>query len=832
MRFIHIFISHRKKTKQLANLCACLDDSDLPSDDEATKTVDQLVAESEEDFEHRSVNGSEYMSRSSTPSVPPGFGPPGLGPPGLGPPGFGINHAHPMAASREEPIAKPTSRIVPTSAPFTPGRSTAFIPRAATPLSHVSVPTTPAMPAAVIAIPAAPAVPAVQAAPVVPAVVPEPPVSQAKQDVKALAAKTGLSTTIAAQSAKPALQSEDFPALDSGKGKAVSTPGPKAAPAKTPLPVFTKKVPVLASAQPIPAASKAAEKRAAAALNISVPSKPTPKPVVVSENITVPVVAASAFPPLPASTPGPIVQSPMPRAAPKTLRLTSTTKVETPTAGSATPSSATLAYPASLLPSRQASLVLNARTDRPGTPTSELISDNASITSASISRPNSPPIANRIGSAPVRVNTKSMAKKQRREKGKELTEAEIAAAKVAEPEVEIAPLMGRKKKVKKERTIHSAAGGSTPAVSRPQSPGPAESPSVVQTATANNVEPPTVIKSRKPSLMEPEVKSIAKTVDVRGKDQAKTPVSSVVDLNPSVVEAEEEALDKPIPTPAAVFHDLLSAQIIDDAEGLFLLKPPVVYHRNQDPPIDMQSVNQKLTITPEDRATLLAGLPVHKIADGPNRIMLTPNGDCVRNLTPEEEMRYLDLQSAISEESGATAFVSPKHHANNGFTLIGGRAVPNGPPSFFPIFNSSAPPMDPVSKIQRDEALSYINQYVLPSLSTNSQLEKALNANALDTEILRSTSDSAAWATWGTDPASTNPNNRDGRDGMLGLEHMTAQFAVSGDNRGQPLGNVSLLSLNEAESAMQLARKETDGLEKRLNALIKKNRRLLLGSGH
>jgi CCR4-NOT transcription complex subunit 4 len=251
----------------------------------------------------------------------------------------------------------------------------------------------------------------------------------------------------------------------------------------------------------------------------------------------------------------------------------------------------------------------------------------------------------------------------------------------------------------------------------------------------------------------------------------------------------------------------------------------------------MQSTNQKLTITPEDREALLKGRPVHKVKEGPHRIMLTPNGDCVRNLTPEEERRYLELQSRLAKANGPTAFYSAKHHASNGFTLIGGRAVPNGPPSFFPALNSTNTPMDPVSKIQRDEALSYINQYVLPSLSTNSQLEKALNANALETEILRS-GDASAWASWGTDPATPHPTNNDAkyvnREGILanGLESMTAHFAVGGDiNRGQTLGNVSLLSLSDAETALQVARKETEGFEKKLHALIKKNRRLLLGSG-
>jgi CCR4-NOT transcription complex subunit 4 len=73
------------------------------------------------------------------------------------------------------------------------------------------------------------------------------------------------------------------------------------------------------------------------------------------------------------------------------------------------------------------------------------------------------------------------------------------------------------------------------------------------------------------------------------------------------------------------------------------------------------------------------------------------------------------------------------------------------------------------------------------------------------------------------------------RDGILatGLEGITAHFAVGRDiDRGQPLGNVTMLSVSEAEAAMQAAKKETEGLEKRLNALLKKNRRLLLGSGN
>jgi len=146
--------------------------------------------------------------------------------------------------------------------------------------------------------------------------------------------------------------------------------------------------------------------------------------------------------------------------------------------------------------------------------------------------------------------------------------------------------------------------------------------------------------------------------------------------------------------------------------------------------------------------------------------------------------------------------------------------------------------MDPVAKINRDEALSYINQYVLPSLS-NSMQEQALNNNTLDPEVMRSGA-SAAWTSWGTDSTAPHLESNEGgygptnRDGMIatGIESMTAHFAISGDMTRNTPSTVSLLSLSESETAMQHARKDADALEKRLNALIKKNRRLVMGASH
>jgi CCR4-NOT transcription complex subunit 4 len=756
-------------------------------------------------------------SRSSTPSVPPGFG---------------LPHAHPQP-QLQEPAIKPPSRIVPSAAPFTPSRSSSFIPRTATPLSNIVTPDILKKP------------------------VPESSSSQAKKDVKALATNTGLSKAIVTQ-ASQALQTEDFPALASGSVKTPATPMPSKSSAAvktpaTPATPATKKATIATTPAPVtvpPTAPKSEKRTQPGILNISVPSKPAVKPAAVTETPSKPVVATSAFPPLPPSTPlASSVQSPLARNTPKTLRLVppKVEKVETPTAGNATPSSVTSVFPPTV-PTRQASLASVSRQEHPGTPTSEAISDNASITSASISRANSPP-PSKVGSAPVRMTTKSMQKKQRQLE-KQRSEAEaaaVAAATKAEPEV-IAPIMGRKRKQQKDKhNIHSAAGGSTPAASRPASPGPTDS--AQEESSAQNDKPNAMPASErsKNNIAESEVEVVKPVSKGKGKNkqrgQPNPPPPPTIETAVEVEEeAEQSAADttKPptVPTPATILEELISTEVIPDVNHLAFLKPPpssVKFPTVAE--TESQGPLQKLIITPEDRATLLAGEPVHKNRGTAHPTMLTPNGDYVRYLTPDEEERYLQLQDQLAEEAGPSAFVSAKHHASNGFTLIGGRAVPNGPPSFFPTPKGNGIALDPVSKIQRDEALSYINQYVLPSLSTNSQLEKALNANALDAEMLRST-DPLSFPSWGNDPAGPRAgSSHDGssQEGILatGLEGMTAHFAVGRDgDSGRPLGNVSLLSLPEAESGMQAARKEAEVIEKKLHALMKKNRRLLLGSGH
>lgn len=593
---------------------------------------------------------------------------------------------------------------------------------------------------------------------------------EAKKAVKALAAESGLSKDIS--KAKSKLLDEDFPALNSPKlpaatpvipPKATASKGTsskkspeksadkvkekgkdkgkekeKTAPAPTPTPSpeksGTPKLPRLDTKAPEKAPEKVQEKTAdkkadkrpvPGILNIAAATKAAQVKNVEAQSAADKATADrdSAFPALPMPTPL-SASSPLARAAPKTLRVVSTPRTEAP----ATP---ILSTPA--VRSVAASI-------RPETPASELISDSASIISASISasRTNSPP-PSKIGSAPVRTTTKSQQRKQRKEALKKET-ATIAAQPVkAETTVEIAPILGRKKKQKKEKEKVSSKTA-TPSASRPETPLAALPAPVKETKEVPEVkevkEESSAYRStaNETTTLTDEPLHKGRYGDVKGKAGERHDRSS------------DASTPRTLPTPASVLHDLqTSGMAPDNLESLTFFKPVTVQldkSRNdghgagfRDQAAKNSMTPTKSIVTEDDQASLLAGKPVRKVMDG-TRILLTPNGDCIRNLHSDEEDRFLELQQLVAEATASpAAFVSSRHEAGGGFSLIKGRAVPNGPPSYFPPA-PGAYPSDPVNKIQREEAIYYINQYVLPRL----------NLNARDMSLPK------AMSTWTTDP--------------------------------------------------------------------------------
>lgn len=731
--------------------------------------------------------------------------------------------------------------------------------------------------------------------------------AQAKKSIKALALDSGLSKEIASHATtstkgkKAVLQEEDFPALESAKPiSRASTPLPTKAPsiktpmvvkkvqAETPKPAATPSVPET-PIQPVstPKLEKKVEKRvvpgvlniaaatrAAAAAGMSNPSSTVTSAVERPDD--------AAFPALP--TPSSI-SSPAARAAPKTLRVVSTPKAETPMPFSAVP----MAPP----PLRHAFSGLQ----RPETPGSvDINSDSASIVSASVSasRTNSPPPGpSRIGSAAVRSTTKSQQRKARKDATKKEAVA-IAAQPKQEPEVEIAPIVGRKKKQKKEPKSAASKETTPAAESRPQSPGPAE-----KIERLEKDKPIEKEEKEKPAVEE-KVSTYRQAVnESMSLEEPLVPRSRRKDGNVSSTgEPPKPVADRPLPSPAAVLQVLVQQGLITDVEALSLLKTVTsTSHRSEQyaPVIPKDGVTEvKHMITEEDQQTLLSGNPVHKIVDG-SRVLFTPNGNCVRNLSPAEEERYLELQISIAAASDDPAeYVHSRHEQSNGFSVIKGRAVANGVPGYFaqgttlPAADGQALPTvsDPLQKMTREEALANINQSILPRLnlgtanlnnlaatpdsSNNSKgqsqnipqyaptMTNATNAlNSLAPLILNFASSGSPGSTAALaaelsgQPAGSSLAQLDPTDDFSGMANTminpplpsmasaTAAGKALGSTSSVPaLVNFPMLSLEDMEQAFTLAKKEAEKMEKSLNQVIKKNRKLLSlsssggGGGH
>ncbi|KAK2599525.1 hypothetical protein N8I77_011275 [Diaporthe amygdali] len=552
--------------------------------------------------------------------------------------------------------------------------------------------------------------------------------AQAKKNIKALALDSGLSMEIASQAntsangKKPVLQDEDFPALESAKpASRASTPAPVKAPSiKTPM--VAKKVQAeTPKAATTPAASEPPAQLASApkverktekkvvpgVLNIAAATKAAA--AVAKSNPPSTVTSAvekadeAAFPALPTPT-SVSVSSPAARV-PKTLRVVSTPKAETPPSMSAGATA-----PASL---RHAFSTLQ----RPETPGSADVSDTASIlsASASASRTNSPPPGpSRVGSAVVRNTTKSQQRKARKDATKKEAAA-IAVQTKPEPEVVIAPIVGRKKKQKKEpkQAVSKEATPSTE--SRSQSPGPAEK-TVEKEGKLAAEEKVSTYRQAVNESMSLEEPLIPRTRRKEGNASSNG-------------EGSKPTTDRPVPPPAAVLQELASAGLITDVDALSLLRGITsTSHRSEQytPVVPKDGLTEiKSMLSEEDQQALLSGKPVHKIIDG-SRVLLTPNGNCVRNLTATEEQRYLELLAELATKVGDPAtYVHSRHEAGNGFSVIKGRAVANGTPSYFP--QGSAPATadgphlpavsDPIQKMTREEALANINQSILPRLN-------------------------------------------------------------------------------------------------------------------
>ena len=434
---------------------------------------------------------------------------------------------------------------------------------------------------------------------------------------------------------------------------------------------------------------------------------------------------ASAFsqPPTPASASFALRQS-----LPRTLRLSRNDTQ--PASPSNLPSGAT-----SKQASRRPSMT---SMHRPGSAAEERISDNASFTSTSMSRANSPP-PNKVGSAPVRAITKSQQRKDRQARARlaeGIAKAEEPATKIEEVQ---APIMGRKKKAKKEKAQGTAE--STPTATRPSSPMPREEgmeeKPEVQTA------PATVKENKKGNAKAP--------IEVKEPDTPSSPAT------PAIGDQQRAAF-----TVASIFAHLQRAGDISASAAELFKGVAGINHRVDGLEPIFASKNDSMVS--DDQMRQLEHGEAIRIEEGPNDyVVILPDRQALHGLTVEQASRYLDLRKQALANGDV-----PSHQALKGL-------IP-APPAI-----NAALAISSAKRVSKSKRL--INQFA---------------------------------------PPTTGP----------GVGGNMQKYAATGAVDEANMNNTPVNTVSEAEQALGLSRRDTEALEKKLNAILKKNRRLLFGNAH
>ena len=386
--------------------------------------------------------------------------------------------------------------------------------------------------------------------------------------------------------------------------------------------------------------------------------------------------------------------------------------------------------------SRQPSI---ASIERPGTPASEKFWDNMSLASMTLSRANSPP-PSKVGSAPVRHVTKSQQKKERQARAKQAEEAskvEELPPKAEEPMQ--APIIGRKKKAKKEKT-HGTAD-STPTVTRPTSPVPKE-----EELTEAKAEPVTPVKEGK----RPASKIAG---DSKEPDTPSSPAT------PGSHDTQRTSL-----TAASIFANLVKSGELNASVSELFKSVPGLNYRFEGLELDLAAADDS-TVSDSQMHSLDQGEAITIQKSPTNHVVVLPDRSALRGLTAAQAARYVELRKQALANGDV-----PSNQALAGL-------VPVLPQVTLPVARFSS------RTASEDQKLP--NPFATPT--TGSTL-----------------------FTTGMQKYGTMDRSRD------------ESF----------LKKIPNLTVEGAEQALALSRKETEALEKKLNGLLKKNRRLLFGNAH
>ncbi|KAL8798294.1 MAG: hypothetical protein Q9182_006786 [Xanthomendoza sp. 2 TL-2023] len=399
----------------------------------------------------------------------------------------------------------------------------------------------------------------------------------------------------------------------------------------------------------------------------------------------------------------------------------------------------------------------------PETPASERISDNVSLTSTSMSRANSPP-PGKTGSAATRHVSKSQQKKERQARAKQAEEA-VKPYEIPAKAVAEEPVQAPivGRKKKQKKPVKGGTADSTPAVTRPGSPIPQEGEAADQVESA----PMTPIRDGR-------------------QDEAKTVVEPDVE-SPAGPPSNMDQPSKNAVSAAALFAALQrSGEIASNALDIF--KPVIGLSHRFD--MDAQSLDHmpEVGLPPmlSDAQTqdIERGEPVCVDQGNNKRVIVLPDRRTLRGLSTEQANRYLQLRKQALETS------------ENLFFAGHGPAPPK--PTKLPTTTTGTCTSTGTGAQQQQQQQQ---QHHLPNpFLTEAQTQPS------------STSVSRLPQAFGS-IASANPTTY--------VDEAAAFIATRRNNAGAVMG------VEEAEKSLGASRRETEGLEKRLNGLLKRNRRLV-----
>ena len=441
-----------------------------------------------------------------------------------------------------------------------------------------------------------------------------------------------------------------------------------------------------------------------------------------------------AFPALPSSvklTESPMA-SPAIRTAPRTLRVVQTPKTETPSSTASSIPGISAAVAAHRLPSRQPSV---ASIVHPGTPSSDhvSISDNISMTSTSQSRANSPPpVVSKVGSAPVRMKTKSQQKKDRQERAKALEDEQVKgneASNALSEEPVVEAIQSRKKKAKKEKEVVRPKPKAATAISSTQG-----------TAVATAETTPTTSRPATPTVKAtatPELPTLHDMTNVLGKESKPTTPTRTTPTPPQVAQPSSVPSPPATPTlsPAQLIAEMKAQapqiqKCIDTFFRVSNSKDFKTHHGNlshKDLVSHWQS-DLKYNLTKHDVEALLKGkLPAFHYGSEEghmfNQAMITPTGANLRALTKELQVRFLEVERALREMPEESHFRPSKPQNEMKLPAVDLEALKRqydngggrGPSVMEQMVQDGATLKKGAFLV--DEASKYINEFVMPPVT-------------------------------------------------------------------------------------------------------------------